>query len=539
MDANQFAIFMKTQQDLITQISKLTVGASSSSAVPSSNIINTALVPNFEAFKETFRNYIQWFTNYVNMKNVENNKEYCTKLLLNSIGAKHFDRVTALAAPKIAAEIQYDDLLKLLENYLAPKRNVLVAQHKFLSKYQSEGQSVADFVAVLRTDIIDCEFVSDCACKSSISDVFLRAQFIRGINDNGIREQLLQSNATKFEEIVLKALAFEAAKCDAKELSQAAANSSNASVNKIFNKIKVPIHPRIQHQHKRKVNYEKLGIAGLCLRCGRNDHFAKDCRSSSKLKCNLCAKHGHVAKVCIASLLADSLNAGPKNTQSTRGNSTNQVRSDNSNYGIYKIVDVYCNDYSNRNSDRYYANISIEGKTVKFEVDSGSGYSFLPRSMFKELRLSNVITPTNIVFRSYTQNTFTPDGKVHVHVKFNNISIIDDLYVVPDGCTALIGRTWIRRLGINLNELDNGNSAMFVTNSITDSNQIEDLMAEFASVFDQKIGCIPNYKISLQLRENSTPSYTKERQIPYALTERVNKELDELQKRWVHHQSGQ
>ncbi|KAI8116347.1 hypothetical protein CVS40_11571 [Lucilia cuprina] len=141
-----------------------------------------------------------------------------------------------------------------------------------------------------------------------------------------------------------------------------------------------------------------------------------------------------------------------------------------------------------------------------------------------------IITPTNIVFRSYTQNTFTPDGKVHVHVKFNNISIIDDLYVLPDGCTALIGRTWIRRLGINLNELDNGNSAMFVTNSITDSNQIEDLMAEFASVFDQKIGCIPNYKISLQLRENSTHSYTKERQIPYALTERVNKELDELEK---------
>lgn len=231
--------------------------------------------------------------------------------------------VTALAAPKTAAELQYEELLKLLENHLAPKKNVLVAQHQFLSKYQAEGQSVAEFVALLRTYGNACEFVSPCKCGTSIADVFLRAQFIRGIYDNTIREQLLQASTSKFEDIVSKALALEAAKVDARELSQATASCSNKNptdINKVFTSKKFSKNVKSgQGQQKRKVNYEQLGIAGLCLRCDKNNHFAKECRSSKNLKCNLCAKQGHVAKVCIASLLADGPNAGQRSKPCTRG----------------------------------------------------------------------------------------------------------------------------------------------------------------------------------------------------------------------------
>ena len=122
---------------------------------------------------------------------------------------------------------------------------------------------------------------------------------------------------------------FGASKLDSKELSHATTNSSSLSVNKIFNKKKIATKT----------------VFGLCLRCGRNYHFAKEWRSSSKLKCNLCAKLGHVTKVCITSLLADSPNAGPKNKLSTHEYSTNQVRNDNSEFGTYKILDIYHNDY--------------------------------------------------------------------------------------------------------------------------------------------------------------------------------------------------
>lgn len=538
MDAKQFEEFMRLQQTMVTQLMQINVGTSTSSAVQSTSI-NTSLIANFDIFdpaKENYRNYIDRFTNYVTMKNVNSNKEYCAKLLLNSIGAKNFNMLTALAAPKAPTELNYDELLKVLETHLAPKKNVLVAQHKFLQKYQGDSQSIAEFVAALRTDINECEFISPCACNVSIADVFLRAQFIRGIHNNSIREQLLQADASKFDEIVSKALALEAAKVDAKELATNSTKINMPEVNKI-SKYKKSSGAFNKTQQKGpqsklpKINYEELGIAGLCLRCGKNNHFANDCRSKkSNLKCKLCNKNGHVAKVCITSLLADGPNAGPSSRFSKRGNSTNQIRDDDSEYGIYKIVDVYRNENAGSDSERFYADIFVEGKKVKFEVDSGSGYSFLPITQFNQLGLPNKLTPTNLVFRSYMQDKFVPYGKVRIDIKFNKTSINDYLYIVPDKGTALIGRTWIRRLGIKLDELDKTSSSSMQIHSISESDEVRELMSEFSNVFEQKIGCIPNYKVSLKLRENATPVYNKERQIPYALTDSVDKELDDLEK---------
>lgn len=535
MDAIQFSQFMQQQQTMLAQMQQMvqnTMQNTSQSAVQS-NTVNSALLPNFETLditKETYKNYIQRFKNYIGMKGIANNKVYCAKLLLNSIGAKSFNMVAALASPKSLDEIDYEELLQLLEGHLSPKKNVLVAQHQFLSKYQLETQSISEFVAKLRADISECEFVSPCACGSSVADLFLRAQFIRGIYDNNVREQLLQSESTKFSEVVSKAIALEAAKADAREITMRTAATSviNQVSGRNRSKYKKNSGATKTTSRQTKVNYQKLGIEGLCLRCGRNNHFAKECRTDkNKLKCTGCNKSGHVVKVCITTLQAKSSNGG---RSSPRQNSTHQVQNDErENYGVYKVVNVYQNNNTNyADAEHYYIEIDIDGKRVKFEVDSGSGYTFLPRSQFNKLKLNTSLISTNIAFRSYTQTTFVPDGKIKVRAKYNNVVIVDEIYIVPDFCSALLGRSWIRRLKINLNDLDN--NATGKTAVIKQVSAIDDIVTEFAEVFDEKIGCTPQYKVSLKLRENATPIYTKERPIPYSLKERVEKELDVLER---------
>lgn len=80
-----------------------------------------------------------------------------------------------------------------------------------------------------------------------------------------------------------KALELETTKFYAIELSQATTTSSIATINKIFNKKKNTYLkiPRPKASPKRIVNYEQSSIAGLCLRCGKNNDFAKECRLSS------------------------------------------------------------------------------------------------------------------------------------------------------------------------------------------------------------------------------------------------------------------
>lgn len=523
MDAKQFEKFLEVQKQMLEQMKMATTPVQLQSSTS-----NAILVPNFDPFdsnKEPYKNYIQRFQNYIEMKGISTNKEYCLKLLLNSIGTNTFNVITSLAAPKSPTELKYEELLALLITHLSPTKNVLVAQHRFLSKYQNDQQTIAEYIATLRAEIIECEFTSPCNCKISIADMFLRAQFIRGIRDCHIREQLLQSSTAKFDEIVAKALALEAAKSDARELADKAGPSTNIStdINKIsnFKKSKRPA----KHVNQNRINYQDLGISGLCFRCGRNNHQAKECRTDKgKLKCSSCNKTGHVSKVCIKGII--KTNSGSKVADKT----VNQVQNiQDTNYGVYKIIDVYQNNFQNSNSERYYANITIEGKPVKFEVDSGSGFTFLPRKEFNELNINAQVNPTSLIFRSYTQNTFVPYGKVRVNVHFKGMSTVDELYIVPDDCAALVGRSWIRRLKINLNELDELDLGKKSNDIFYNHNGIEDIMREFKDVFEEKIGCVPNHKVSLKLRDNAKPIYTKERQVPYSLRERVDKELDSLE----------
>lgn len=190
-----------------------------------------------------------------------------------------------------------------MEKHLAPK-NVLVVQHQFLSKYQTDSQSIADYIAELRSELADCEFVSPCDCKVSIADIFLRAQFIRGIKDNTVREQLLQSEKSSFNDIVTKAIALESSKIDSRVLAQklstlTSTNTSDSYINKVSSNSK-----KSHQQSRGNINYKELGIDGLCLRCGQNNHQVKNCQiDKCELKCFECDIVGHVSRVCIRTLL--------------------------------------------------------------------------------------------------------------------------------------------------------------------------------------------------------------------------------------------
>uniref|UniRef100_A0A1A9ZQK3 Uncharacterized protein n=1 Tax=Glossina pallidipes TaxID=7398 RepID=A0A1A9ZQK3_GLOPL len=80
--------------------------------------------------------------------------------------------------------------------------------------------------------------------------------------------------------------------------------------------------------------------------------------------------------------------------------------------------------------------------------------------------------------------------KVLIRIKFDNVSVSQDICVVLDVCTASIGRTWIRLLDINFNDLDQIDSNTAATYSTTNTRQIEELLIEFPFAFEHKIGIV-------------------------------------------------
>ena len=149
------------------------------------------------------------------------------------------------------------------------------------------------------------------------------------------------------------------------------------------------------------------------------------------------------------------------------------------------------------------------------------------------------IQPTNIIFRDYNQNTFRPLGKVTVSVRYKNKCEQLELYIVQQFRKAILGRRWIRRLRIDLLELDEQKRILMEENNVNsiEAEQLDnvlsaysDVLSAYSEVFQEKIGCIPNYTVKLQLRPHVKPCYTKEHTVPYALRDKVEEKLAQLEK---------
>lgn len=558
MNPDQFKQFMETmalqQQTLLNTIATIVNGKEK---IPENVSTTSNLIPfeNFDSKKEKFSCYLERFGNYCSMKNVSD-KEKQAQLLCVSIGSFHYNKLASFLGPeKPVNKLSHDDLIKSFKQMLMPARSVVVSQHYFLNIYQKENQSISEFVADLQRDLVDCEFVTKCDCDKtlSIADIFLRAQFIRGLKDNWLRENILQSNLSSFDDILTKSIALEASKIESKQLteSKTPSNQSFASHNdinkvsssssnfsrgcskstqgtKIFNK-----HRNRSSSQNSRINFKALGIENLCIRCGKSNHKVRDCRTDSKkLSCNLCKKSGHVAKVCIASLLSSS--KVKQNTHSFEDDS-NSDQSNSNDYGIHKVdsgtknckvVDLF---EVTSEIDKYLVNVKLNGKLQKFEVDSGAKYSLLAEDEFERLNLNLSLQETNLLFKSYSGNIIKPKGKVIVNVEYNGNSIQGELHVVPRGFDALLGRQWIRHLNIELKYVYEQMKASSSVSTVQSSKPPDDLYATFSHVFEEKVGCVPDIKISLQLREGAKPTFTRERKVPHALQELVDKEIDELE----------
>ncbi|XP_075154322.1 uncharacterized protein K02A2.6 isoform X1 [Haematobia irritans] len=535
MDANQLAALLEAINTMATAMKnqQATISTPATATTTSVNVIT-----NFDVFDpktENFKTYKERLELHFQLKNVFDDKSTCAKLLLQYIGSPTYSVLSNIAAPKNVSELQYEEIIKLLESHFCPRKNILVEQHKFLSELQNENQSVSDFVSVLQQRSADCGFV--CVCEKSVADIFLRAQFIRGIRDGHIREQLLQTPNASFRQIVEKATALEAAKVDNKAMSYGpSTSSSSAEINRIQ---KQTSNRRGRSRHRSqdrgrsskssvKIDYNQLGLKGMCLRCGRTNHLSNDCRiKKASLQCQSCGKIGHVQRVCIKQKLKHSTTHA---IDSDSENSYDGTYPTDNFYGVNNVIDIYQkqSQISTVDTQKFYTTISIEGKNQVFEVDSGAGYTLIPQSEFDKLHLKMPLRKTNISFRTYTGDVFQPVGVVDVNVKYKNNTSKEELYVVSSKHTALLGRVWIRHLNINLNDIDlersgNGNGKYMV-------NSIDKIMEKFSDIFEERVGCIPDAVCSLKLQEGAKPVFVRERQVPFALREKVEAELDSLER---------
>ncbi|KAF2883207.1 hypothetical protein ILUMI_22982 [Ignelater luminosus] len=103
------------------------------------------------------------------------------QILINSIGFKYYQLPLYLTSPETPRDKTYSELVTLIENHLCPQPNECIEQDKFLSRMQAANEIIAQKTVALRKLSSTCNFVCpEPTCKTSIAQVFLQAQFIKG-----------------------------------------------------------------------------------------------------------------------------------------------------------------------------------------------------------------------------------------------------------------------------------------------------------------------------------------------------------------------
>nr|XP_023665672.1 LOW QUALITY PROTEIN: uncharacterized protein K02A2.6-like [Paramormyrops kingsleyae] len=332
-------------------------------------------------------------------------------ILLSVCGAKTYKLIRNLATPRKPGEVPYKELVQLVSNHHNPKPSVIVQRFKFHSRFRKSGQSVANFVAELRQLSEHCDF-------GAVLDDMLRDRLVCGVNDDAIQRRLLgETPPLTFKKAFEISQGMETAASNAKDIQKGHSSSHT-----------VPVH-------QLKKDIAKSSRRVECFRCG-GAHYANVCKFKDSI-CHGCNKRGHLVKKCNSTGNKAKIERGkaqqaPADTHHVAEASEEAMCAFNM-FGVEMDEDPPM---------PYYTTVAVNGRNIKFEIDSGATASVISEDTYKKTWGSKQppLCPSKLKLRTYTGQPIPLLGVLQVVIAAGSQSAEGRLVVVKGTGPSLLGR---------------------------------------------------------------------------------------------------
>nr|XP_037275484.1 uncharacterized protein K02A2.6-like [Rhipicephalus microplus] len=163
--------------------------------------------------------------------------------------------------------------------------------------------------------------------------------------------------------------------------------------------------------------------------------------------------------------------------------------------------------------------VDVCGKPLRMEVDTGASVFIMAKSRLLQLLPSVPVQPSQVLLQSYSGELKKVQGKADVSVKLHGREADLPIFLTRNGSPTLLGRNWMRELGISISDLDVNIHAL---------SDIKHLVQDYAEVFEEGLGTFKGAKASLHVRSDAPPRFFKPHPLPYALTDGVTQEIHRL-----------
>lgn len=452
-----------------------------------------------ETFDPSITNWRRWlrrFEGAVTVFKVPEGQKVA--YLLHFIGAVSFDFICDKLAPVDPYTKSCAFLTETLAEFYAPAPLEIAENYRFHQKKQGEGESVQQFVAALHKLSINCNF-------GTYLQKALRNQLVFGLSSKRAQSRLLETKDLTFEKAVEMATAMELSE---KDVDQIQAGPANVAV---LNQKAVALPKKNERSSQRKfqsranafVNRSRPGASAsaasgydsniVCYRCG-GKHLATRCTLDRSIECRKCGIKGHLQKVC-------------KRKNKATANELAEILSAQTEHKKFR--------------EKYYSTVTLQGKQVRFEVDSGAAVTIVSNLFTKVHCPSLRIEKTNLQLVTFCNTTISVIGFVRVQVRFGNTTKILNMYITDSDREPLMGREWIRQLKVQLFDTLN-------TLNTSIAKEVEAMVQEYKQGLDANSTKIKEIKARLTVKDNTRPVFLRARKVPFKLIPLVEKEIEKL-----------
>ncbi|XP_045117643.1 uncharacterized protein K02A2.6-like [Portunus trituberculatus] len=400
-------------------------------------------------------------------------------------------------------ELTMKDIGQYMENQYDPKRFVIRERFKFWSSMQHKpGETIPELAARIRQDATTCDFAS----IKDPQDEAMRTRFICSVDNEAILKTLfrMSDDDLTFSKAVEVAMETE----DAAKVAKETVHGSKASTTTPVLKLK-RTSPTRNGGMKPQTPFPK----GMCPRCGRTGHVAKNCRFINNI-CRFCQKKGHLEAVCLKKRNKGSVN---HHTSKLPVPVVRSISSD----------------------DPVMQQLQFDGKIFAFEVDSRAKDNFCTTGIWSSLG-KPTLHPAQVRYVSATGNDLPVLGTFTVKASLGDSTTRDTditFNVSTLLCLNLLGRTAIRKLDIDVRAL------MCEAGPKTPSNDVhvvldnkspdhvfqkacQKVCKEFPSLFLPELGCLKDFELEVAFKPDTQPIFCKPRTVPFAVLEDLNTAYD-------------
>lgn len=314
-----------------------------------------ALDPNSSSAAKEWRHWKRTFENYIESFPARREGEpeiNKLRILTNCVDFKVFDFIEDSAT--------YDAAIEVLNELYVKTPNAIFARHLLATAKQQSGQTLDEFMQVLRTLSKDCDFHQVSA--DQYRKEMIRDAFINGLSSSVIRQRLLENRELSLEDAITKASALDRAQRN----SQAYDNPTAPHVLSVSRNEQSRFgsqnqQPRVADQALQiqrlpptAVRHNSNSASKSCFYCGSATLHGKNSCPARSATCFSCQKKGHFAIVCKSRPRQENVTSTIEDTQTL--------------CAIHTAPS--CLSHATMTS-------YIEGRELSTIIDSGSSLSFI------------------------------------------------------------------------------------------------------------------------------------------------------------------